>query len=208
MKLLAALLICCADFAWAEAPVDPHAGHAMGAEPALPAGDATKASLYDLELRLVDHAGRKVKLDLFRGQPVLISMFYGTCTTACPLLVAKVKKLEAKLSPGAKAGVRVLLVSFDPVRDTPKALEKLAGTFGLDARWRLAQASEDSVRTLAAALGIRYRFLSDGTLNHSSLLTLLDGEGTVAARIEGLDTPDDAIVEKLEALAGKKTRSR
>lgn len=205
MKLLTASMICCAGLAWAQAPVDPHAGHKLGTEPAT---EATKASLYDLDLGLVDHWGKHVKLDVFRGQPLLISMFYGTCTTACPLLIAKVQRLEAKLSPGAKAVARVLLVSFDPARDTPKALGKLAGTFGIAGRWRLAQAPEDAVRTLAAALGIRYRFLPDGTLNHSSLLTLLDGEGTVVARIEGLDTPDDALVEKLEALSGDKPRAR
>jgi protein SCO1/2 len=198
--------LCWACVAQAAPPaVDPHAGHQMGE--AMPAGEATKASVYDLEgMGLVDHTGKKVRLDLFRGQPVLISMFYGTCTTACPLLVAKVKRLETKLSARAKAGTRVVLVSFDPVRDTPASLGKLATVFGIDPRWRLAQAPEDSVRNLAAALGIRYRFLSDGSLNHSSVLTLLDASGTVAARIEGLDAPDDAIVEKLETLTAQKKR--
>jgi len=197
-KLSAVVLI----WAGAAYAADPHAGHA-GHE-AMSAGEATKKSLYDLGLTVVDHTGKKVKLDVFRGRPVLISMFYGTCTTACPLLVAKMKKLESKLSPKAKAATRVMLVSFDPARDTPEALKKLSTTFGIDARWRLAQTDEESVRNLAAALGIRYRFLEDGTLNHSSVLTLLDGAGTVAARIEGLDTPDEALIEKLEALSALK----
>ncbi len=161
---------------------------------------AAAPNLYDLDVTLVDQTGKSVKLDTFRGHPVVISMFYGTCTTACPLLVAKVKALEAKLSPSARKATRVLLVSFDPERDTPLALKKLATSFGLDARWALTRTSADSVRELAAALGIRYRFLEGGMINHGSVLTVLDKDGAIAARIESLDGPVEPLIEKLEAM--------
>ena len=162
---------------------------------------AAAPNLYDLEVALVDHTGKSVKLDTFRGHPVVISMFYGTCTSACPLLVAKIKGLEAKLSAKARKNVRVLLVSFDPERDTPPALEKLAASFSVDARWVLARTGPESVRELAAALGIRYRFLSSGMIDHSSVLTVLDGAGAISMRVEGLDAKPEELVEKLEALS-------
>ncbi len=164
-------------------------------------GEVATANLYDLDVALVDHTGKSVKLDTFRGHPVVISMFYGTCTTACPLLVAKLQGLEAKLSAKARADTRVLLVSFDPNRDTPETLKKLAGSFGVDGRWMLARTSAESVRELAAALGIRYRFLSNGMLNHSSVLTVLDAAGNISTRIEGLDAPAAALVTTIEALS-------
>lgn len=156
------------------------------------------ANLYDLDVALTTHTGKTVKLDTFRGHPVIVSMFYGTCTTACPLLVGKVKALEAKLSPQARAQTRVLLVSFDPARDTREALNKLAASFEVDERWVLARTSPESVTELAAALGIRYRFLKNGMLNHSSVLTVLDAGGSVVARVEGLDAPTAVLVEKLQ----------
>lgn len=156
-------------------------------------------NLYDLDVTLVTHTGKTVKLDTFRGHPVIISMFYGTCTTACPLLVGKVKALEAKLPPQVRARTRVLLVSFDPERDTPASLKKLATSFEVDERWALTRTSPESVRELAAALGIRYRFLPNGMLNHSSVLTVLDEAGAVAARTEGLDSPAAPLVEKLSS---------
>lgn len=197
-------LLCCLAslFAGAEPPAAPPACHHHGDQEAMAAEKPARVGLYDLQAQLVDHAGRTVPLDLFRGHPVLISMFYGTCTNACPMLVAKVKKLESQLSPKARAGTRVLLISFDPERDTAGALGKLATSFALDDRWRLARTSPESVRDLAAALGIRYRFMADGTLNHSSVLTLLDGSGTIDQRLEGLETPHEALVERLEALNG------
>ena len=162
---------------------------------------APAPNLYDLDVTLVDQVGKTIKLDTFRGHPVVISMFYGTCTSACPLLVAKVQSLEAKLSPSTRAAVRVLLVSFDPDRDTPPQLRKLAASFGVDDRWRLAQTHSESVRDLAAALGIRYRFLPGGALSHSSVLTVLDPQGAVVTRVEGLDAPSEALRLRLEALA-------
>jgi cytochrome oxidase Cu insertion factor (SCO1/SenC/PrrC family) len=81
---------------------------------------------------------------------------------ACPLLVAKVKALEAKLSAGARKDTRVLLVSFDPDRDTAEAL---------------------------------------GKLSHSSVLTVLDRSGAIAARLDGLEEPDAALLLTLESLS-------
>lgn len=162
---------------------------------------APAPNLYDLQLTLVDQTGKTVKLDTFRGQPVLISMFYGTCTSACPLLVARVKALEQKLSATARANTRVLLVSLDPDRDTPAGLQQLAATFNVHGRWALTRTSTDSVQQLAAALGIRYRFLANGMISHSSVLTLLDASGAIVSRVDGLEAPLNALTEALEGLA-------
>ena len=93
-----------------------------------------------------------------------------------------------------------MCISFDPERDTTGALKKLAASFGVDERWVLARTSAESVRDLASALGIRYRFLSSGMLNHTSVLTVLDGSGAIVLRVEGLDAPSGPLLEKIEAL--------
>jgi cytochrome oxidase Cu insertion factor (SCO1/SenC/PrrC family) len=49
-------------------------------------------SIYELSAVLVDQGGTRVGLDLFRGHPVLISMFYASCGDACPLLVAEISE--------------------------------------------------------------------------------------------------------------------
>jgi protein SCO1/2 len=167
---------------------------------AVPAAPPRSDSIYELAESLVDQDGRKVGLDLFRGHPVLISMFYSTCRDACPLLIADLRRIERELPASTRADLRVVLVSIDPGHDTPEALRALARAHGLDtSRWRLLGAPDDTVREVAAVLGIRYRRLPDGSFNHSSVITLLDRSGVILARVEGLGQPIDALQESLRA---------
>jgi protein SCO1/2 len=167
---------------------------------AAPAAAPRSDSVYELSASLVDQDGRTVGLDLYRGHPVLISMFYTTCRGACPLLIADLKRIERGLPAPTRADLRVVLISFDPEHDTPEALRALAQAHGLDSsRWRLLRAPDDTVREIAAVLGIRYRRLPDGGFNHSTLITLLAPSGVILARVEGLGQPIDAVREGLRA---------
>lgn len=159
-------------------------------------------SLYQLDARLTDQDGHEVTLASFRGQPVLLSMFYGTCPYACPLLMSRLKKLEASLPPEVRAKTKVVLVSLDPEHDTPESLNKLAKAHGVDAaRWRLLRTSEEHVREVAAVLGIKYRPLKEGGMNHSSVITVLNKEGVIDTRLEGAEAATDALAARLVALA-------
>lgn len=183
------------------AAAQDHRHKAMEAAP--PRG----ASIYALSTSLVDQRGRPVGLDLFRGHPVLISMFYATCPDACPLLMADLQRIERELSPRTKADLRVVLVSLDPERDTPDALRALARARQVDeSRWRLLRAPEDTVREIAALLGIKYRRLADGSVNHSSVITLLNPDGVVLARDEAVGGPHTALLRNLQAAQSAPSR--
>jgi protein SCO1/2 len=94
----------------------------------------------------------------------------------------------------------VLLVSFDPARDTPEALRRFADARHADpARWVVARADESEVRELAAVLGIRYRELEGGAFNHSSVITLLDADGMIRARTSELKNIDAEFLTAMEA---------
>ncbi|HEX5098776.1 MAG TPA: SCO family protein [Polyangiaceae bacterium] len=155
-------------------------------------------SLYDLPIPLVDDHGVARNLESFRGHPVLISMFYGSCASACPLITSDLKRIEKQLPASARAGVRILMVSFDPERDTPAVLARLKEERGVDAtRWIFASASDDASRDLAGLLGIRYRRLDNGAYFHSSAIVLLDAEGRPQARLDGLGNDASPIVSAL-----------
>ena len=158
------------------------------------------ASIYPLRVPLVDESNRKHGLDIFRGRVVLVSMFYTSCPHACPTLISHLKQIDESLSEQDRSQVRVLLISFDPENDTPSVMRKLSADRTIDlTRWKLATTSEDHVREIAAVLGIKYR-QSDGAFNHSSVITVLDREGKIAHRFDGLEDAHESIATTLRGL--------
>lgn len=180
----------------AAAPAAAEDDHHNAMEAAPPRGD----SIYALSASLVDQRGRPVGLDLFRGRPVLISMFYASCPDACPLLIADLQRIERELPSRLRANLRIVLVSVDPDRDTPEALLALARARQVDeSRWRLLRAPGDTVREIAALLGVKYRRLPDGTFDHSSVITLLSPDGVILARDEAIGGPHTALLRRLQS---------
>lgn len=158
------------------------------------------ASIYDLRSPYVDQSGQPTHIDRHRGHPTLIAMFYGSCPSACPKLIGNVRKIEAALSPSARDDLRVLLVTIDPENDTPEALRGVVSRYSLDtARWSLLTGKEDDIRDAAAVLGIQYRQAS-GSINHSSVITLLDREGRVDARFDGITDAHEDAAKRIAAL--------
>jgi protein SCO1/2 len=158
-------------------------------------------SLYQLHIQLTDQSGNAVSLDTFRGQPVLISMFYGSCPYVCPLTINTIQKTEQALDPAVRKQLRVLLVSLDPEQDTPEKLAEVARRQKVDtSRWKLVRADGADVRKLAAVLGVRFRKLPDGEFNHSTVITLLDGIGVQAISSNRLGQTDPALLEKIVSL--------
>ena len=158
----------------------------------------TRDSLYQLAPSLTDQQGQPLRLDVFQGRPVVVSMFFASCTQICPMLISDIKRFEAALTAEERARLGVVLVSFDAERDGPAAFAELIARHGLDAaRWRLATAPADDVRLLAAALGIRFTKQPDGGFVHSAVITLLDAQGQVAGRTEGVLQPVAPLVDAL-----------
>ncbi len=158
-------------------------------------------SLYHLDVALVDQDGQATTLAEHRGHPTVISMFYASCPTACPLLIGDVLALEDALPTDVREDTRVLLVSLDPARDTPEKMSQVISDRSLDTnRWTLSRAELDDVRLVAAALSVSYRALDDGEMNHSSILTALDRDGVPVFQLEGLRQDPTALVAALSEL--------
>ena len=162
---------------------------------------ATEASLYGLGGRLLDQTGAPITPGVFRGHPVVISMFYTTCVGMCPLLISDLQRVERGLDPKTRADTRFLLVSFDPDRDTPAALRGTMQRHGLDgARWRLAAAPTPDAVLLAAGLDIKFRKLPDGVFTHTAVLVVLDRQGRPVVRAEGSNPDVNPVIKALRTI--------
>jgi protein SCO1/2 len=156
------------------------------------------ASVYRLDVPLVDQDGRGLHFADARGTPRLVSMFYTSCKYVCPLIIDTLMATERAVDADKRARLDVLIVSFDPDRDDPAALKRVADQRKLDTpRWTLARTEAPNVRKLAAVLGIQYRQLADREFNHSSALVLLDGEGRIVARTNTVGEIDPDFVAKV-----------
>jgi protein SCO1/2 len=170
------------------------------------AGDLPTDSLYQLHAEVTTQQGTAAGFNLYQGHPTLLSMFYGSCPSYCPMLITALQVYESHLPEDSRTRLRVLLVSFDAMHDTPERLTELAHLHRTDpSRWTFASASEPGARKIAELLGFRYRQLPDGSFEHSQVITLIDGQGRVLANTTKL-TGDSAFQAQLQAAAAPGTR--
>lgn len=148
----------------------------------------TDQSLYQLDSSWTTDKGQDMKLGQLRGRVQVVAMFFANCQSACPFLVQDMKRIEAGLSPEARAQTGFILVSFDTQRDTPQALRTYRLRQGLDAeRWTLLRGAPDDLREFAALLGVTYKQDSRGDFAHSNLITVLNADGEIIHQQAGLN---------------------
>lgn len=169
----------------------------FGAEPSAPvakcaccqmlqSGPLSKNSLYQTDASFTTDTGGSFTLDQLRGRPVVLAMFFASCGYACPLVVTDMQAIQNTLPAEIRQQAAFVLVSFDTRRDTPSALASYRELRGLDAKWILLHGDADSIRELAALLGVKYKQESDGAFSHSNVITILNPEGEISHQREGL----------------------
>jgi cytochrome oxidase Cu insertion factor (SCO1/SenC/PrrC family) len=77
---------------------------------------------------MVDHAGRTVTDQTYRGEYLLVFFGYTHCPDVCPTTLDRITQVMEALGPDGEA-VQPLFVSVDPRRDTPEVLAAHIGSF-------------------------------------------------------------------------------
>ena len=118
----------------------------VAAEPAVEdsglVGSLTGESLDAFDSTFTDQSGHTVTLASYHGRPMVLAMIYTHCTSACPLLLNSLRRLETALPAAQRADTWFVLVTLDPAHDPPDTLRAFAASRGLDpARWRLLRGS-------------------------------------------------------------------
>ena len=137
---------------------------------------------------LVDQTGRDVDQSVFEGQWDVVFFGFATCPDICPITLRVLRDAQQQLEEsGADTLPRIVLVSVDPERDTPEVLAEYMQSFGDNS---LAVTGElEQLRTLTSALGIFFekRYLDEEfyTVDHSSVVLVIDPEGNVTALFSG-----------------------
>lgn len=179
----------------AEAP-----GHGDSPEPAAPRVDGHSLQNLDPELSLVDQRGQAFALASLAGKPTLLTFFYTSCTTMCPLIITDVKRIVAAIPEAERQELQVVLISIDPAHDTVARLRTVQTDRAMPENWRLVTGDEASIRTVASTVGAAYRRLPDGSFAHSALYTALDAQGHIQLQVQGTGRPIEELVAELRRL--------
>ncbi|MBK1828766.1 SCO family protein [Haloferula rosea] len=160
-----------------------------------------EGSIYDLDAVWTNQHGKELKLANLKGQPVLLTIGYASCQFACPRLVADLMAIERGLTESERKQVAIVFVSIDPTNDTPEKLGEFFKQYHVDqSRWSGLRGDSGDVLELSVALGARYRKLENGDFAHSNLITLIDADGSIVHRQEGLGIAPNATIKALRGI--------
>ena len=143
------------------------------------------------DITLVDQSGRVRTLKSLRGRYVLLHAFYGSCGTTCPIVLAEIRDVYARLDPARRSRLEVVSLTVDPEDDTLARLRDLWSEQGEPDGWIMAQAAGGSTERAAKELGIWVFRRKDGIINHAAYLFLIDRRGQIVRVITpGLSSED------------------
>jgi protein SCO1/2 len=128
---------------------------------------------------LVDQSGRPTTEAALNGQWNAVFFGYTYCPDICPGTLQTLMRAKDQLGPRGK-DVRIVFISVDPARDTPKAISDWleangapAGTLGLTG----TQAQVDAAVKVYRAIAIKKGEGGDYLMDHSTVVYLMDPKG-------------------------------
>jgi protein SCO1/2 len=136
------------------------------------------------DFHLTDQSGRPFTARELQGQPSLVFFGFTHCPDVCPTTLVKLAQVKRA---AAVPGLRVLLVSVDPQRDTPPVLAQYVHAF--DPQFMGLTGDPAAIGKLTSQFGVAVGRVElpggDYTMDHSAAVFLLDSH----ARVVGIFTP-------------------
>jgi protein SCO1/2 len=147
----------------------------------------------EIDFELTDAGGNRVRAVDLRGRWLLILFGYTHCPDLCPTALGEIADALARLGPLA-AQVQPIFVSFDPQRDTPKALGEYVQHF--DARILPLSGSAEQLARAAGSFGVVFYKVpgptpDEYTFAHNAIITLVGPEGGIVSRFSSDAAVDD-----------------
>lgn len=144
-----------------------------------------------------DTNGRTVTDADFKGHPFLVFFGYTHCPDVCPTSLFQIAQVMKVLGPGTK--IKVLFVTVDPERDTPKVMKDYVANF--DPRIIALSGTAAQTRAMEKAYRVYAKKVpgkdGDYTMDHTAIVYLMDKEGHFVSALN-LDRPAKVAAAELE----------
>lgn len=157
---------------------------------------ATQASSVGGPFRLVDQNGATVTEADLKGKATLVFFGFTRCPDVCPTALYEITQALAAMGPEA-AKAQALFVTVDPERDTPEAMKAYLSAFapqirGLTGSLEAVQAMTKEYRAYAKKAPTK---TGDYTMDHTSIVYLMDRNGAFVAPLNLKRTPEEVAAE-------------
>jgi protein SCO1/2 len=144
--------------------------------PALTAGTWLPEARQLAPFEMRDTRGAAFTRDSFKGYPSLVFFGFTHCPDVCPATLALLADVQRRV---AIPDLKLVLVSIDPERDTPDALERYLAAFNSSAIG--LRGDPRQIQALTRQFGVaaaRVDLPGGGyTMDHSSTVFLMDARG-------------------------------
>ncbi|NCT17151.1 MAG: SCO family protein [Flavobacteriaceae bacterium CG_4_8_14_3_um_filter_34_10] len=168
----------------------------------IPLNEMDEMSIYNLPSQWNTQDGKTIELKDLNGNILVAVMIYTSCKAACPRLVADMRNIDKKVGRKNKKNVLYLLVSIDPVTDTPERLKLFSKENNMEENyWLFLQGTEDTVREFANVLAVKYNQISPIDFSHSNIISVFDAQGVLRHQQEGLGIDNEETVAEIIKLS-------
>lgn len=141
--------------------------------------------------RLVDQDGNTVTDADLRGRWLLVYFGYTHCPDACPTALNNIVLTLRALAAPLRGEIRPVFITIDPGRDTPPVMKSYVASFGAP----ILALTGSAAAVAQAAQDYRVYYQKhpeaggDYSLDHSSLIYVMDPKGRFAGSLDSEDTP-------------------
>jgi protein SCO1 len=158
------------------------------------------------DFSLTSQDGATVSLNDYRGRVVAVTFIFTSCIDSCPLLTAKMARVQEDL--GEKFGEKIAFISItvDPQHDTPEMLKAYAETFGADLKgWAFLTGAPAAIEKVGKGYGIYAAESEGGGVDHTFLTSIIDRQGNLRVQYLGVRFNPDEFEHDLLGLLGDET---
>jgi protein SCO1/2 len=132
------------------------------------------------DFHLTDNEGRPFSLRDLQGKPALVFFGFTHCPDVCPTTLLKLAQIRKTTGV---AGLRVVFVTVDPARDTPRLVGSYVHAFDPD--FIGLTGDNQAITRLAKEFGVAVSKVDlpggDYTMDHSAVVFLLNEHAQIAA---------------------------
>lgn len=151
-------------------------------------------SIFNLTSNWKNQNGDSLQLHNLQGKTLVVVMIYTSCKLACPILVAKMKTIESKISRNDINKVSLVLVTIDPKTDSSARLKDFAKTNNMDApQWVFLTSNEEATQEFANVLAMKYKKISPIDFSHSNIISVFSPKGQLVSQEEGAIEVDNVV---------------